>query len=77
MHVWLWHRYKPPVGDCLELPATLLQAGESAEEAALRCVKEETGYVGTARRLTCPCGSSCGMTDERLRICVRRRLHES
>lgn len=30
----------------IEVPAGLVDAGESAEEAAVRELKEETGYVG-------------------------------
>ena len=32
---------------CIEVPAGLVDAGESAEEAAIRELREETGYIGT------------------------------
>lgn len=38
-------QYRYPVGDYIyELPAGLIDAGETAEEAAVREIKEETGY---------------------------------
>lgn len=35
---------------CIEIPAGLIDTGESAEECAVRELKEETGYVGKAVR---------------------------
>ncbi|RKP23449.1 NUDIX hydrolase domain-like protein, partial [Syncephalis pseudoplumigaleata] len=43
----LVRQFRPPVGKvCVEFPAGLLDPSESAEETALRELKEETGYVG-------------------------------
>lgn len=43
----LQKQYRPPIDKvCIEVPAGLVDAGESAERAAVRELKEETGYVG-------------------------------
>ncbi|KAG7495791.1 ADP-sugar pyrophosphatase [Solea senegalensis] len=40
-------QFRPPMGCCtLEFPAGLIDDGETAEAAALRELKEETGYKG-------------------------------
>ncbi|KAK8157192.1 NUDIX hydrolase domain-like protein [Phyllosticta citrichinensis] len=42
-------QFRPPVGKvCIEVPAGLIDAGESAETCALRELREETGYIGRA-----------------------------
>jgi 8-oxo-dGTP pyrophosphatase MutT (NUDIX family) len=43
----LQKQYRPPINKVIiEGPAGLIDAGETAEHAALRELKEETGYVG-------------------------------
>ncbi|TVY60836.1 ADP-ribose pyrophosphatase [Lachnellula suecica] len=43
----LQKQYRPPIDKVMiEVPAGLVDAGESAEQAAVRELKEETGYVG-------------------------------
>ncbi|KFY13609.1 hypothetical protein V492_03171 [Pseudogymnoascus sp. VKM F-4246] len=47
--VLLQKQFRPPLDKVvIEVPAGLIDAGETAEEAAVRELKEETGYVGTA-----------------------------
>jgi len=43
----LQKQYRPPIDKiCIEVPAGLVDAGETAETCAVRELKEETGYVG-------------------------------
>ncbi|QLQ78863.1 hypothetical protein HG537_0B02110 [Torulaspora globosa] len=45
--ILLQKQFRPPVeGVCIEMPAGLIDEGESIATAALRELKEETGYVG-------------------------------
>lgn len=49
--ILLQKQFRPPVdGVCIEIPAGLLDAGETLEECAERELFEETGYVGKAVR---------------------------
>ncbi|KAK6336272.1 hypothetical protein TWF696_001834 [Orbilia brochopaga] len=46
--ILLQKQYRPPIDKvCIEVPAGLIDAGETPEECAIRELKEETGYVGT------------------------------
>jgi ADP-ribose pyrophosphatase len=45
----LQKQYRPPVDQVvIEVPAGLIDPGETPEECAVRELKEETGYVGVA-----------------------------
>lgn len=45
-------QFRPPVGTrTLEFPAGLIDSGETVEQAAVRELREETGYVGEACRI--------------------------
>jgi ADP-ribose pyrophosphatase len=56
-------QYRPPVeATCVEFPAGLIDAAESPKEAALRELKEETGYEGRLVDITPTIVSDPGMT---------------
>ncbi len=58
-------QYRDPVGRTLvELPAGLIDAGETAEAAAHRELREETGYTAAQMRLLATYYTSPGFTDE-------------
>lgn len=63
--ILLIRQFRPPLGRyALELPAGLVDPGEDVRTAAIRELKEETGYVGTPEWETGPCASSAGLTGE-------------
>ena len=46
LEVVLQKQYRPPLDKVvIEIPAGLIDEGETAEQAAIRELKEETGYV--------------------------------
>ena len=49
----LQKQYRPPIDKVvIEVPAGLIDPGETAEQAAVRELKEETGYVGEVTEST-------------------------
>ena len=45
----LQKQYRPPIDKIvIEVPAGLIDAGETPEQCAVRELREETGYVGVA-----------------------------
>ena len=51
LELLLQKQYRPPIDKVVvEVPAGLIDAGETPEECAVRELKEETGYVGVAEQ---------------------------
>ena len=67
----LVQQYRPPVqAVTLELPAGLIDPGETPEAAAIRELREETGYVGKAAYCSAPLAMSPGLCDETCKLVV-------
>lgn len=71
----LVEQYRPPVGQVtVEFPAGLIDEGETPEDAALRELREETGYVGEKCRVvpqvSRQVNMSPGLTDETVHVVV-------
>jgi len=71
----LVEQYRPPVGQVtVEFPAGLIDEGERPEDAALRELREETGYVGEKCRVvpqvSRQVNMSPGLTDETVHVVV-------
>ena len=67
----LVQQYRPPVNAVtIELPAGLIDAGGTAEQAAVRELKEETGFVGTVVSCSSATCMSPGLTDESVKLVV-------
>jgi len=69
----LVRQFRPPLGTFnIEFPAGLIDDGESPQEAAIRELKEETGYIGWARSGIFECVNSSGMSGEKVFILQMR-----
>jgi len=64
-------QYRPPIGaTCVEFPAGLIDAGETVEQAALRELKEETGYEGRLVDLSPTIANDPGMSTANMQFAV-------
>lgn len=62
-------QYRPPLDKyTVEWPAGLIDAGESAEQAAVRELKEETGYEGRILETSPAVASDPGLTNTTLQL---------
>ncbi|KAI1496622.1 NUDIX hydrolase domain-like protein [Biscogniauxia marginata] len=65
----LQKQYRAPIDRvCIEVPAGLIDEGETAEEAAVRELKEETGYIGKASETTPMMFNDPGFCNTNLRM---------
>ena len=67
--ILLQKQYRPPVDKVtVEVPAGLVDEGESAEQAAVRELREETGYVGVVTETSPIMYNDAGFCNTNLRM---------
>jgi len=67
--ILLIRQFRVPVNaEVIEFPAGLVDKGETLEEAALRELKEETGYLAKILSVSPPTPKSAGLTNEQATI---------
>ncbi|KAI1337132.1 MutT/nudix family protein [Xylariaceae sp. FL0016] len=65
----LQKQYRAPIDKvCIEVPAGLIDEGETAEVAAIRELREETGYVATAKEISPMMFNDPGFCNTNLRM---------
>lgn len=65
--VMIIHQFRPTMGVVsVEFPAGLVDPGENVRQAALRELKEETGYDGRITTVTPVLGSDAGMSPSKM-----------
>lgn len=55
----------------VQLPAGVIEQGETVQELAVRELKEETGYVGNVTRVTAEATNDQGLCNSCLNVRVR------
>mmetsp|Transcript_45102 Transcript_45102/g.72088 ORF Transcript_45102/g.72088 Transcript_45102/m.72088 type:complete len:216 (+) Transcript_45102:340-987(+) len=67
--ILLVSQFRPPTeAYCLEFPAGLVDEGENAEEAAIRELREETGYFGEVKSISPALFIDPGMSNANLQF---------
>lgn len=62
-------QYRPPVeATCVEFPAGLIDEGETPEQAAIRELKEETGYEGKVSSHSPSLSCQPGLTNANMQV---------
>jgi ADP-ribose pyrophosphatase len=65
----LIRQYRPPVKNYIfEFPAGLIDDGETPESTAIRELQEETGYIGSLKKITNPVYNTPGLTNETVAV---------
>lgn len=65
----LQKQYRPPIDKvAIEVPAGLIDAGETAAQCAVRELREETGYVGVATEVSAVMYNDPGFCNTNLRM---------